>query len=127
MKINRNTILNYINNPQFFNSWEETSEDPPRKFIEFECFNKDNLERTLQEDNDRFLEETTDDKPKKEINKDFYGYLPGFICGICDDIIKSYKDQEWFDAFWEEYRNHILSSTIDEQRMPGFYLNKYTK
>lgn len=112
------------------NSWEETFEDPSRQFMEFECFNKDNLERTLQEDNDRFLEETTDDEPKKEtkeINKDFYAYLPGFVCGVCDDIIKSYKDQEWFDAFWEEYRNHILSSTIDEQRMPGFYLNKYTK
>ena len=61
----------------------------------------------------------------KEINKDFYDYMPGFACEMLDDIILEYEYEEWFEQAWEEYRQHILSVDPLEQRMPGFVFGKY--
>lgn len=59
------------------------------------------------------------------MNKDFYNDLPGFVCEILEDLIKTYGKEKWFEKAWEEYRQHILSSSIDDMKMPGFVFNKY--
>ena len=46
------------------------------------------------------------------MNKDFYNNLPGLMCETLDKLI-------------EEYRQHILNSSIDDMRMPGYVFNKY--
>lgn len=63
----------------------------------------------------------------KEINKDFYDYLPSMICEWLDDIILEYKDKNWFYKAWEEYREHILKTDKLEQRTPPFVFGKYIK
>lgn len=62
-----------------------------------------------------------------ELNKDFYDRLPGIICVTVDKVVDKYKDEPWFNKAWEEYRQHILTSDIDEMKMPGFVFNKYIK
>ena len=61
----------------------------------------------------------------KKIEKDFYNDLPGFVCESLDSIIKKYGDQPWFLEAWNEYRNHVLESSMDDVRMPGFVFKKY--
>ena len=61
----------------------------------------------------------------KKIEKDFYSDLPGFVCESLDSIIKKYGDQPWFLEAWNEYRNHVLESNIDDMKMPGFVFKKY--
>lgn len=61
----------------------------------------------------------------KSIEKDFYNDLPGMVCAELDGIIKKYKQEDWFDAAWEEYRQHIKSSDMDTMKMPGFIFKKY--
>lgn len=58
-------------------------------------------------------------------NCDFYDNLPGFVCEQLDDLIKKYENEEWFKEAWEEYRQHVLSSSMDDVKMPGFVFNKY--
>ncbi len=61
-----------------------------------------------------------------DIEKDFYNELPSMICEILDDdIIPKYKDKEWFKDAWEEYRQHILTTDMDNAKMPGFVFKKY--
>ena len=48
----------------------------------------------------------------KKIEKDFYNDLPGFVCESLDSIIKKYGDQPWFLEAWNEYRNHVLESSM---------------
>lgn len=61
------------------------------------------------------------------MNKDFYNYLPGWICSILDRMIEKYGNEEWFDKAWEEYRQHIKNTDMNNQMMPGWVFNKYTK
>lgn len=59
------------------------------------------------------------------MNKDFYNRLPGMVCEDLDNIIEKYGKEEWFEKAWEEYRQHILNSKIDDMRMPGYVFKKY--
>lgn len=62
----------------------------------------------------------------KTINKDFYSDLPGMVCEQLDTIfIHKFGKEEWFDAAWEEYRQHIKTSSIDDMMMPYSYFKKY--
>lgn len=62
----------------------------------------------------------------KKLDKDFYADLPGTVCEMLDQLIFEYGDQNWFIKAWNEYRKHVLESTIDSMKMPGFIFNKYT-
>jgi hypothetical protein len=63
---------------------------------------------------------------KMIINKDFYKYLPSMVCVILDDkIIPTYTNEEWFEKAWEEYRQHILNSSMDDMKMSMFTFGKY--
>lgn len=58
-------------------------------------------------------------------NKDFYSKLPSIVCVLLDDIIeKKYGDREGFDEAWEKYRSHILSSSIDDMKMPQAFFKE---
>lgn len=59
------------------------------------------------------------------MNKDFYNDLPGMVCIMLDELIEKYGKEEWFEKAWEEYRQHILSSSMDDMKMPGYVFNKY--
>lgn len=61
------------------------------------------------------------------LNKDFYRNLPGMVPPILEDLIRRYRKEEWFEKAWNEYRHHILSSSMDEMKMPGFVFKKYIK
>lgn len=61
------------------------------------------------------------------MNKDFYRDLPGMVCIMLDKYITKYKKEPWFPEAWEEYRQHILNSSMDDMKMPGFVFNKYLK
>lgn len=61
------------------------------------------------------------------MNKDFYNYLPGWVCSMLDRMIEKYGNEEWFDKAWEEYRQHIKNTDMGHQMMPGWVFNKYTK
>ena len=59
------------------------------------------------------------------MNKDFYNDLPACVCEILEDFINQFGKEEWFEKAWEEYRQHILSSSMDDMKMPGYVFNKY--
>ena len=61
----------------------------------------------------------------KKYTKDFYNDLPGGVCIILESFITKYGDKEWFDKAWEEYRQHVKESSIDDMRMPGYVFAKY--
>lgn len=61
------------------------------------------------------------------LNKDFYRNLPSMVPPILEDLIRRYQKEEWFEKAWNEYRHHILSSSMDEMKMPGFVFKKYIK
>lgn len=61
----------------------------------------------------------------EKINKDFYDDLPSMVCVILDSFITKYGDKDWFGKAWEEYRQHILNSEMDDMKMPGFVFGKY--
>lgn len=61
------------------------------------------------------------------LNKDFYKDLPGAICLTLNKLISEYGDEEWFENAFNEYREHVLNSDIDDMRMPGYIFNKYIK
>jgi len=70
-----------------------------------------------------FIDETSE--PSK-LNKDFYNDLPAMVCIDLDDIwVPKYSKEEWFEKAWEEYRQHIKTSSMDNMKMPGFIFNKY--
>ena len=58
-------------------------------------------------------------------NKDFYDYLPGVVCETLERLIAKYGDRPWFDKAWEEYRDHVKSSSLDDMRMPGYVFKHY--
>lgn len=60
------------------------------------------------------------------MNKDFYNRLPSCICAMLDDnIIPNYKNEIWFNEAWEKYRQHVLTTSINEMKMPWHVFNKY--
>jgi hypothetical protein len=60
------------------------------------------------------------------LNKDFYNDLPSMVCEQLDRIfIPKYRNAPWFETVWEEYRQHIKSSTMDTMKMPMFFFKKY--
>lgn len=59
------------------------------------------------------------------MNKDFYKDLPGWLCVVLDELIKKYGNEPWFDKAWEEYRQYIKNSSMDDMKMPGYVFNKY--
>lgn len=64
----------------------------------------------------------------KTLNKDFYKDLPGMVCVQLDDrFIPTLQkiDEVRFDKAWEEYRQHILDSNMDEMMMPYGTFKKY--
>lgn len=63
----------------------------------------------------------------RKLNKDFYEKLPSSIPQILDNIIEKYKDNEWFEQLFNEYRAHVLESNINEIRLPGIVFNKFFK
>jgi len=61
-----------------------------------------------------------------ELNKDFYNDLPSMVCIQLDDIfIPKFGEEEWFPKAWEEYRQHIKTSTMDDMKMPMFIFKNY--
>lgn len=58
---------------------------------------------------------------KDTLNKDYYKCLPGMICAMLDEWEEKFGDREGFKEAWEKYRKHILSSKIDEMKMPQVY------
>ena len=64
---------------------------------------------------------------KSKLNRDFYDNLPGFVCIILEELIEEFGKEEWFSKAWEEYRQHILNSSMDDMKMPGYIFQKYIK
>ena len=59
------------------------------------------------------------------LNTDFYDYLPGFVCSGLEELVNKYGTMTDFKEAWEEYRQHIKSSSMDDMKMPGYTFNKY--
>lgn len=61
------------------------------------------------------------------MNKDFYNRLPGLVCEMLDQIIEKYSEEKWFEKAWGEYREHILTSDMEDMKMPMYVFGKYIK
>lgn len=61
------------------------------------------------------------------MNNDFYSQLPEIVCIILDGIIMDYSSEPWFEEAWEEYRQHVLNTDMDNVRMPWFIFGKYVE
>ena len=62
------------------------------------------------------------------INKDFYEDLPSMVCEQLDNVfIPKFEKEEWFEKAWEEYRQHIKNSNMDDMKMPYSIFKKYIK
>lgn len=64
---------------------------------------------------------------KRDLNKDFYEKLTSGVPQILDNIIKKYQDEEWFEQAFNDYREHVLGSTVEEIKLPGVVFNKFFK
>jgi hypothetical protein len=63
---------------------------------------------------------------KNEINKDFYNDLPSMVCEQLDKtFIPKFERELWFDQAWEEYRQHVKTSSMDDVKMPYAIFKKY--
>lgn len=63
-----------------------------------------------------------------KLNKDFYDKLPSMVCEMLDNnIIPKFSKEKGFSEAWEEYRQHILTSSMKNMKMPGFIFNKFKK
>lgn len=63
-----------------------------------------------------------------ELNKDFYKDLPGMVCEQLDNMFIPTLQKinpTKFSVAWEEYREHVLSSSMDEMMMPYGTFKKY--
>lgn len=61
-----------------------------------------------------------------DLNKDFYNDLPSMVCMQLDDVwIPRFGDKKWFSKAWDEYRQHVLDSSMDDVRMPMHIFKKY--
>lgn len=64
----------------------------------------------------------------QKINRDFYKLLPSMVCVQLDEyFIPKFSKKKWFNKAWEEYRQHIKNSSMDDMLMPGAVFNKYRK
>lgn len=64
----------------------------------------------------------------KTINKDFYEDLPSMVCEQLDRVfIPKFSNEEWFEKAWEEYRQHIKTTPMDEMMMPYSVFKKYVE
>lgn len=71
------------------------------------------------------IDECSDDTVTK-LNKDFYNKLPSVVCEQLDcAFISKYGKEDWFSQAWEEYRQHIKTTKMDEVRMPMFIFKKF--
>lgn len=61
------------------------------------------------------------------MNKDFYDKLPGCVCAILDELITDFGNEDWFETAWEEYRQHVLTTSMDDIRLPDYMFKKYTE
>lgn len=61
----------------------------------------------------------------EKLNKDFLDDLPGLAIDVLIKLFDKFGQEPWFEQAWEEYRQHILTSKMDEMKMPGFVFNKY--
>jgi hypothetical protein len=62
----------------------------------------------------------------KEINKDFYNDLPSMVCEQLDrQFIPKFQNEPWFDKAWEEYRQHVKTSSMDDVKIPYSIFKKY--
>lgn len=62
------------------------------------------------------------------MNKDFYNDLPSMVCEQLDGIfIPRFEKEEWFAKAWEEYRQHVKTSSMDDVKMPYSVFKKYIK
>lgn len=61
------------------------------------------------------------------MEKDFYDDLPGMVCVMLEELIEEYGKEKWFNKAWEEYRQHVLNSSMDDMKMPGYVFGKYIK
>ena len=59
------------------------------------------------------------------LDTDFYNDLPGMVCEILEILRNKFEKENWFEKAWDEYRHHVLTSNMDEVKMPGFVFNKY--
>lgn len=65
-------------------------------------------------------------KKELNLNTDFYNNLPGMVCEILEEqIVAKYGNMPDFKEAWEEYRQHVLSSSMENMRMPGYVFKKY--
>lgn len=64
-------------------------------------------------------------KSAPTIKKDHYARLPGVVCEVLDRIITKYSDEPWFNKAWNEYRNYVFKTSINNMRMPGLIFKKY--
>ncbi len=65
---------------------------------------------------------------ESKLNKDFYNDLPSMGCMELDDFwINNYLQEDWFEKAWNEYREHIFNSTMDDMKMPAYVFKNYVK
>lgn len=63
---------------------------------------------------------------KLGLNTDFYDDLPSIVCEQLEEYyVRKYGTMSDFKEAWEEYRQHIKSSSMDDMKMPGYIFNKY--
>ena len=44
---------------------------------------------------------------------------------ILESFIKEYESENWFTEAWEEYRQHVLNTSMDDVKMPSYIFKKY--
>ena len=72
-----------------------------------------------------FIDETSE---PFTLDKDFYNDLPSMVCFMLDDtFIPKYGKEDWFPTAWEEYRQHVKNSSVDDMNMPYSVFKKYIK
>jgi len=59
------------------------------------------------------------------MNKDFYDELPGFVCDKLEALVEKYGDEPWIEEAFEKYRQHVLTTEMDDVRIPGFIFKEY--
>lgn len=60
-------------------------------------------------------------------NKDFYTYIPLWIQNKLDMKILLYRNEEWFEKAWEQYRKHCMKAKVDDVEDPDFFFIKKEK
>lgn len=71
---------------------------------------------------------TNDDQSNAEIiplDKSHYESLPGIVCEQLDGLIPHHEVFTNFTRAWNEYVIHVLTTDMDNVKMPGYVFNKY--